>query len=133
MNAQIIQKEEKFMKVLVVDDSKVMRTILKKILESMGAIVEEAGNGQEGLEKLKAAIQPDIVLVDWNMPGMSGLDFVCAVRAQSHYRKLPLMMVTAETERSQMGKALAEGANEYVMKPFTKEVIQEKLKILGIE
>jgi two-component system, chemotaxis family, chemotaxis protein CheY len=133
MNAQIIQKEEKFMKVLVVDDSKAMRTILKKILESVGAIVEEAGNGQEGLEKLKAAIHPDIVLVDWNMPGMSVLDFVCAVRAQSNYRKLPLMMVTAETERSQMGKPLAEGAKEYVMKPFTKEVIQEKLKILGIE
>jgi two-component system chemotaxis response regulator CheY len=127
------KKRREIMKVLIVDDSKAMRTILKKILESVGAIVEEAGNGQEGLEKLKLVTQLDIVLVDWNMPGMSGLDFVCAVRANPHYRKLPLMMVTAETERSQMGKALAEGANEYVMKPFTKEVIQEKLKILGIE
>ena len=121
------------MKVLVVDDSKAMWTILKKILESVGTIVEEAGNGQEGLEKLKLVTQLDIVLVDWNMPAMNGLDFVCAVRANPHFRKLPLMMVTAETERSQMEKALAEGANEYVMKPFTKEVIQEKLKILGIE
>jgi two-component system, chemotaxis family, chemotaxis protein CheY len=74
----------------------------------------------------------EIVLVDWNMPGMSGLDFVCAVRANPHYQKLSLMMVTAETERSQIRNALAQGANEYVMKPFTKEVIQEKLKILGI-
>jgi two-component system chemotaxis response regulator CheY len=121
------------MKVLVVDDSKAMRTILKRILESVGAIVEEAGNGQEGLEKLQPGSQPDIVLVDWNMPGMSGLDFVRAVRAHAHFQVLPLMMVTAETEKSQMGKALAEGANEYVMKPFTKEVIQEKLRILGIQ
>ena len=120
------------MKVLVLDDSKAMRTILKKILESVGAIVEEAGNGQEGLKKLELGIQPDIVLVDWNMPGMSGLEFVYAVRANPQYRQLQLMMVTAETERSQMGKALAEGANEYVMKPFTKEVILGKLKILGI-
>jgi two-component system, chemotaxis family, chemotaxis protein CheY len=120
------------MKVLVLDDSKAMRTILKKILESVGAIVEEAENGQEGLKKLELGIQPDIVLVDWNMPGMSGLEFVYAVRANPQYRQLQLMMVTAETERSQMGKALAEGANEYVMKPFTKEVILEKLKILGI-
>jgi two-component system chemotaxis response regulator CheY len=110
-----------------------MRTILKRILESVGAIVEEAGNGQEGLEKLQPGSQPDIVLVDWNMPGMSGLDFVRAVRAHAHFQVLPLMMVTAETEKSQMGKALAEGANEYVMKPFTKEVIQEKLRILGIQ
>ncbi len=121
------------MKVLVVDDSKAMRTILKRIFESVGAIVEEAGNAQEGLEKLKPETQPDIVLVDWNMPGMSGLDFVRAVRAHSHLQVLPLMMVTAETEKSQMGKALAEGANEYVMKPFTKEVIQKKLRILGIQ
>jgi two-component system, chemotaxis family, chemotaxis protein CheY len=121
------------MKVLVVDDSRAMRTILKKILESAGAEVEEAENGQEGLAKLKLGIPLDIVLVDWNMPEMSGLDFVRAVRANSRYQTLPLMMVTAETEKSQVGKALAEGANEYVMKPFTKEVIQEKLKILGIQ
>ena len=121
------------MKVLVVDDSKAMRTILKRILESVGANVEEATNGHEGLDKLQPGTQPDILLVDWNMPGMSGLEFVRAVRAHAHFQALPLMMVTAETEKSHMGKALAEGANEYVMKPFTKEVIQEKLRILGIQ
>jgi two-component system, chemotaxis family, chemotaxis protein CheY len=120
------------MKVLVVDDSRAMRTILKKILESLGATVQEAENGQEGLDMLRADLQPDIVLVDWNMPGMSGLDVVRAIRTNPAYDRLLVMMVTAETERSQMGKALAEGANEYVMKPFTKEVIQEKLKILGV-
>lgn len=121
------------MQALVIDDSKAMRIILKQILQSVGGTVEEAGNGKEGLEKLKTISRPDVVLVDWNMPEMNGLDFVRAVRANPSYRQLPLMMVTTETESSQMGKALAAGANEYVMKPFTKDVIQEKLKILGIK
>ena len=121
------------MRALVIDDSKAMRIILKQILQSVGGTVEEAGNGKEGLEKLKTMGQADLVLVDWNMPEMNGLEFVRAVRANPTYRKLPVMMVTTETESSQMGKALAAGANEYVMKPFTKDVIQEKLKILGIK
>ncbi|MDH5564274.1 MAG: response regulator [Nitrospirota bacterium] len=121
------------MRALVLEDSRAMRIILKQILQSVGGTVEEAANGKEGLEKLKSMEKPDIVLVDWNMPEMNGLDFVRAVRANPIYRQLPLMMVTTETESSQMGKALAAGANEYVMKPFTKDVIQEKLKILGIK
>jgi two-component system chemotaxis response regulator CheY len=121
------------MRTLVIDDSKAMRIILKQILQSVGGTVEEAGNGKEGLEKLKGMGQADLVLVDWNMPEMNGLEFVRAVRANPSYRKLPVMMVTTETEASQMGKALAAGANEYVMKPFTKDVIKEKLKILGIK
>jgi len=121
------------MRALVLEDSRAMRIILKQILQSVGGTVEEAANGKEGLEKLKSMEKPDIVLVDWNMPEMNGLDFVRAVRANPSYRQLPLMMVTTETESSQMVKALAAGANEYVMKPFTKDVIQEKLKILGIK
>ncbi|MDH5426918.1 MAG: response regulator [Nitrospirota bacterium] len=121
------------MRALVIDDSKAMRIILKQILQSVGGTVEEAGNGKEGLEKLHTIEKPDVVLVDWNMPEMNGLDFVRAVRANPSYRQLPLMMVTTETESAQMGRALAAGANEYVMKPFTKDVIQEKLKILGIK
>ena len=121
------------MRALVIDDSKAMRIILKQILQSVGGTVEEAGNGKEGLEKLKTIQKPDVILVDWNMPEMNGLEFVRAVRGNPTYRTLPLMMVTTETESSQMGKALAAGANEYVMKPFTKDVIQEKLKILGIK
>ena len=121
------------MKALVIDDSKAMRIILKQILESVGGKVEEAGNGKEGLDKLKAMGSADVVLVDWNMPEMNGLEFVRAIRADATHRKTPVMMVTTETEASQMGKALAAGANEYVMKPFTKDVIQEKLKLLGIK
>ena len=121
------------MKALVIDDSKAMRIILKQILQSVGGTVEEAGNGKEGLEKLKSMGQADVVLVDWNMPEMNGLEFVRAIRSDASHRKTPVMMVTTETEASQMGKALAAGANEYVMKPFTKDVIQEKLKLLGIK
>lgn len=121
------------MKTLVIDDAKAMRIILKQIIESIGGQVEEAGNGQEGLDKLKSMGQADLVLVDWNMPVMNGLDFVRAVRTDPKYRKLPIMMVTTETESSQMGKALAAGANEYVTKPFTKDTIQGKLKLLGIK
>lgn len=121
------------MKTLVIDDAKAMRIILKQIVESIGGQVEEAGNGKEGLAKLKQMGQADLVLVDWNMPEMNGLDFVRAVRSDPAYRKLPIMMVTTETEASQMGKALAAGANEYVTKPFTKDTIQGKLKLLGIK
>ena len=121
------------MKALVIDDAKAMRIILKQIIESIGGQVEEAGNGKEGLAKLKSMGQADLVMVDWNMPEMNGLDFVRAVRNDAAYRKLPIMMVTTETEASQMGKALAAGANEYVTKPFTKDTIQGKLKLLGIK
>jgi len=121
------------MKTLVIDDAKAMRIILKQIVESIGGQVEEAGNGKEGLAKLKQMGQADLVLVDWNMPEMNGLEFVRAVRADPTYRKLPIMMVTTETESSQMGKALAAGANEYVTKPFTKDTIQSKLKLLGVK
>ncbi|GJL66823.1 MAG: chemotaxis protein CheY [Nitrospirales bacterium] len=120
------------MKALVIDDSKAMRIILKQILESIGGIVEEAGNGKEGLEKLKMMEEPDVILVDWNMPEMNGLDFVRTIRSEDVYRNISLVMVTTETEASQMKKALEAGANEYVMKPFTKDVIEEKLKLLGI-
>lgn len=121
------------MKTLVIDDAKAMRIILKQIIQSIGGEVEEAGDGQEGLAKLKSMGQADLVLVDWNMPVMNGLEFVRAVRTDPNYRKLPIMMVTTETESSQMGKALAAGANEYVTKPFTKDTIQGKLKLLGIK
>jgi len=120
------------MNVLVIDDSKAMRIILRQILESVGGQVEEAGSGKEGLEKLKTIEHPSVILVDWNMQEMNGLDFVRALRSIEAYRTTPVMMVTTESEVSQIEKALEAGANEYVRKPFTKDVIQEKLKLLGI-
>jgi len=102
------------------------------MLNDVGFEVFEAADGLEALKRLKEIAQPDVLLVDWNMPEMNGYDLICAVRRDHLYDKVPLMMVTSETEVGQMAKALAAGANEYVMKPFTKDVIAEKLALLGV-
>ena len=120
------------MRALVVDDSKTTRMIIGRILREIGFEVTEAANGQEALAKLGEIGSADLALVDWNMPEMSGLDFVKAVRADPAHANLKLMMVTTESEAEQVTTALDAGANEYAMKPFTKEVIQEKLALLGI-
>ncbi len=120
------------MRALVIDDSRAMRLILAKILGEMGFEVFEAGHGREALEILEEIGMTELMLVDWNMPEMNGYDFVCAVRSDDYYDDSCLMMVTTETEMEQVVKALEAGADEYVMKPFTKEVILEKLDLLGI-
>lgn len=117
---------------LIIDDSRAVRTILKRMLTGVGFRTSEAVNGLEGLEMLKQHDDISIALVDWNMPEMNGYDFVKAVRADPAYRDLWLMMVTTETEMSRVVKAMAAGANEYVMKPFTEDVIIDKLKLLGL-
>lgn len=120
------------MKALIVDDSRVMRSILKKFLSTEGFhTLLEAGDGAEALEQLKTAGKVDLALVDWNMPRMNGLDFVAAVRADRKFDGIRVMMVTTEAEASQVARALEAGANEYVMKPFTSEVLRDKLLIMG--
>ncbi len=120
------------MRALVIDDSRATRTILGQILKEIGFEVSEAGHGREALERLKESGALDLALVDWNMPEMDGFEFIRAVRANHAYDSMRLMMVTTETEMEQVAKALEAGANEYVMKPFTKDVILEKLDLLGI-
>jgi len=120
------------MRAMVVDDSRAMRHMLGKMLKALGFEVSEAGNGREGVERLKDLGVLDLALVDWNMPEMNGYDFVCAVRADHAYDSMRVMMVTTETEMEQVAKALAAGANEYVMKPFTPAVLTEKLSLLGV-
>ena len=120
------------MNALVIDDSKAMRSILKKILVDLGFDVVQAGDGRQALEGLERVGKFDVALVDWNMPEMSGIEFVQAVRQNPAYDDMPLMMVTTETEMSQVVKALDTGANEYLMKPFTKDHLLEKLDILGL-
>lgn len=120
-------------KVLVVDDSKTIRTIIRRILIGLGYEVLEAANGIEALTVLepeKASIK--LVLADWNMPEMNGLELVKRLRQDPELASLKVMMVTTETEISQMASALEAGANEYIMKPFTKDILQEKLELLGI-
>ncbi len=119
------------MKVLVVDDSKVTRGMIGRILREFGFEITEASNGIEALEKVRID-RPDLVLVDWNMPEMNGYEFIKAVRSDPEYDSLKIMMVTTESDIDQMTMALEAGANEYTMKPFTKDIIAEKLGILGV-
>lgn len=121
------------MRALVVDDSRAVRMMLKRMLAEAGFDeLFEAGDGKEALERLDEIGAPDVILVDWNMPEMNGLDLVRAVRSDAERRDVPIVMVTTETEINQVVRALAAGANEYVMKPFTKEIISDKLDLLGI-
>lgn len=120
------------MQALLIDDSRALRRILGQMLRELGYTVREAGDGQQGLELLQSGPAPDVVLVDWNMPRMNGLEFVQAVRAQPRFAQLPLMMVTSETEMERVSAAITAGANEYVMKPFVKEIIADKLQMMGV-
>ncbi|KMP11732.1 histidine kinase [Candidatus Nitromaritima sp. SCGC AAA799-A02] len=120
------------MRALVIDDSKAIRLILGQILRDIGFETVDAADGKEALEKVKTEKKLDLALVDWNMPVMNGFDFVVEIRKDSQYDNMRLMMVTTETEMSQVVKALEAGANEYVMKPFTKEMIVEKLNLMGM-
>lgn len=118
---------------LVIDDSRAIRMILGRTLTRFGYEVVSAANGREALDLIHDnGLDPAVVLVDWNMPEMNGLDFVKRLRAEPRYKSVPLMMVTTETEIEQMYRALEAGADEYVMKPFTDDVIADKLRLLGV-
>ncbi len=119
------------MRALVVEDSNTIRMILCQYLRKMDFEVVEAGNGSEALERLKEMPSPDLVLVDWNMPVMSGIDFIRAVRALPVYNPLPLIMVTTNSETEYLGTAMDAGASEYIQKPCTLDALREKLRSLG--
>jgi two-component system chemotaxis response regulator CheY len=120
------------MRALIVDDSKTVRMVLAKSLRESGFEVLEAEDGQVAIDRLYQGEPVDLMLVDWNMPVMNGYELVCAVRANVLLSHIRIMMVTTETSMTQVEKALAAGANEYLMKPFTKEQLLEKLTILGL-
>ena len=120
------------MRALVIDDSRAVRRIIGNIMKELGYDVIEASQGLEGLAQLEAHGVPDIVLVVWNMPEMNGLEFIKAARANPTYSDMPIMMVTTETEMEKMAQAFIAGVNEYVMKPFDKTILLEKLQLLGI-
>lgn len=120
------------MKAIIIDDSKTMRMMLGKILAEAGFEFIQAEHGQDALDKLKISGPLDLALVDWNMPVMNGLDFIKALRVLPGYKDMWIMMVTTETEMDNMVKAMVAGANEYVMKPFTKDIILGKLELMGL-
>jgi two-component system chemotaxis response regulator CheY len=120
------------MRALVIDDSRTVRAIIRQTLSEVGLDVVEAGNGREGLDRLRDPGDVGVVLVDWNMPEMNGLEFIRAVRAERIYDLVRIMMVTTETEQEQVIRALEAGANEYVMKPFTRDILIAKLSLLDV-
>lgn len=120
------------MRCLIVDDSRAMRIILKKIMTDLGFTISEASHGREALERLNELQTVDVALVDWNMPEMDGLEFVKAVRADHSWADVKIMMVSAENDMVKIARALMVGADEYAMKPVTKEILVEKLEVMGI-
>ena len=120
------------MRALVVDDSRTMRTIIGRILKQLEFDVVEAGDGREALSRLAEVGAVDLAVVDWNMPNMNGYELVCAVRADEAYRRVRLIMCTTEADVAHVQRALEAGADEFVMKPFTPEILNQKLARLGI-
>lgn len=120
------------MNALIVDDSRAMRRILRQIVLGLGFEVAEAENGLDALRQLENLTDVELSLVDWNMPEMNGLEFVKAVRADQRFRSMKLVMVTTETEPARMVQALLAGADEFVMKPFTPDILLDKLKLIGV-
>ena len=120
------------MRALVVDDSRTMRMMLRRSLMQMGYEVIEAGDGQQALDQIEKSGAPDLALVDWNMPVMTGYELILEVRARRELDSMVIIMVTSETEAAQVQRALDAGANEFVMKPFTEQALREKMGLLGI-
>jgi len=120
------------MRALVVEDSKTIRMILCEYLRKMNIEVVEAADGRQALDRLKEMSPPDLLLVDWNMPVMSGIDFIRAVREMRIYDPLPVIMVTTNSESEHIGTAMEAGANEYIQKPCTLDALREKIESLGL-
>jgi two-component system, chemotaxis family, chemotaxis protein CheY len=120
------------MRALVIDDARTVRIIIGQILREIGIEVLEAKNGVEGLEQLRKNPDIDLMLVDWNMPEMNGFDFVVAVRAQRDCDRIRILMVTSESQGVNVSQALRAGANDYLMKPFNRDVLLAKLQLLDV-
>ena len=116
---------------LVVDDSKVIRKVARHILETLDFEVREAGDGREALDSCMASV-PDVVLLDWNMPVMSGMDFLRALRETSLSSRPKVVFCTTENGMAYIRAAIEAGADEYVMKPFDRETLESKLQIVGV-
>jgi len=119
-------------KILIIDDSEFIRLSLKFMLEEMGFEIVEAESGPSALKFLETDKDVIAAFVDILMPEMDGFELICKIRENKEYENIMLIMVTTETEIDQVEKALEFGANEYIMKPVMKDIIQSKLAILGL-
>lgn len=116
---------------LVVDDSKVVRIFTRRIMEELGFAVTEAEDGLKALEACNAKL-PTVIILDWNMPVMSGIEFLEKFRKLPNTKDIPVIFCTTENEMSKIMNALSTGANEYIMKPFDKDILSGKLQQLGV-
>lgn len=116
---------------LIVDDSKVVRMVARKILEGLDFQTSEAADGKEALEACQASM-PDAVLLDWKMPVMDGLEFLCELRKAPGGDAPVVVFCTAENDKSRIQTAIDAGANEYIMKPFDGDIIQAKFALVGL-
>ena len=116
---------------LVVDDSSVIRKVARRILEELNFLIVEAENGQEALDSCRQEM-PDAILLDWNMPVMDGFEFLTALRGLSGGDKPKVVFCTTENDISQISKAIRAGANEYIMKPFDREIVESKFQEVGL-
>jgi len=120
-------------KALVVDDSRAMRRIIARYLQDLGFEVHEAASGLEALVNAPKIPQLQLILLDWNMPEMDGRTLLQRLRQDPDFADIPIMMVTTESEMEQVEVALEAGASEYLMKPFDRQALLEKLLLLGFD
>jgi len=116
---------------LIVDDSKVIRKVARHILETMNFKVDEAEDGQAALARCEETM-PDVVLLDWNMPVMSGMEFLRNLRGRNFAVQPKVVFCTTENDLAHIRAAIDAGADEYVMKPFDRETLESKLQIVGV-
>lgn len=116
---------------LIVDDSRMIRRVAGRIVKELGFETEEAAHGQEALDKC-AVDMPDVVLLDWNMPVLSGLDFLIQLRKSPKGQKAVVIFCTAERDVDRIMEALEAGADEYIMKPFDSDIIESKFALAGL-
>jgi two-component system chemotaxis response regulator CheY len=117
---------------LVVDDSKVIRKVARHILETLHFNVEEAGDGREALDRCEAGNLPDVILLDWNMPVMSGMEFLRSLGASGIVNRPKVVFCTTENDVAHIRAAIDAGADEYMMKPFDRETLESKLQLVGV-
>ena len=116
---------------LIVDDSRVVRKVARRILEELSFTCDEAEDGKFALASVQKSM-PALIILDWNMPNMNGLEFLIALRALSNGGSPKVIMCTTENDMSHIMQAMQNGANEYIMKPFDKEIVENKLSLIGL-